>query len=367
MKITAAVTRSTGGPFELEDLEIAEPNAGEIRVRIVATGICLSDIGARDGHVPIPHPIVLGHEGAGVVEALGPGVEGLAVGDHVLLNRATCGDCEWCDAGQSGLCSRTDRLILGGVRADGTSGLARDGETVYGQFFGQSSFATHALTRARNATRLDPDLDLALAPAFGCGVLTGAGTVLTNMRPAPGDSIAVFGVGGVGIAALMAARAAGCSTIIAVDRHRSRLDLAEELGATHTLEPGDEPVERAVRGIVRGGVKFSVEATGVPAVVRAAVESLRRGGECALLGVGPATQEITFNQMRIALQGLTVRGCPTGLSEPNLLVPRLIGLFRDGRFPIDKIVTRFAFDDIDRAVDAAVGGTAIKPILVHGR
>ncbi|WP_430336100.1 NAD(P)-dependent alcohol dehydrogenase [Rhodococcus sp. ACT016] len=364
MKISAAVTRGKGAPFVIEELELEEPRMGEIIVRMAAVGICHSDLSARDQYLPLPLPMVLGHEGAGVVEAVGPGVSSLEVGDHVVLSRLTCGVCAACKSGAAAPCSKQAMLNFGGGRPDGSTGLSRKGETIHGQFFGQSSFATHALAHERNATRIDPDLDLTLAPAFSCGVLTGAGTVINGLRPAIGSSIVVFGSGTVGLAAVLAARAGGCTTIIAVDRFQSRLDLAAELGATHTILAGDEPLPAAVRAIVPDGVQFSVEATGVPAVVRAAVESLAPGGECAILGVGPADQDISLNHMQLAFSGIAVRGYPTGLSEPDIVIPHLVELYLQGRFPVDRLISRFPFGDIEKAVRATEEGSAIKPILV---
>ncbi|MFJ8996169.1 NAD(P)-dependent alcohol dehydrogenase [Streptomyces sp. NPDC102279] len=365
MKIRAAVTRSKGSAFEIEELELDDPKAGEIIVRIVGAGICHSDLSARDQYVPLALPAVLGHEGAGIVESVGPDVTKVAPGDHVVLTRMACGVCHACKRGDSNVCEKLGVLNAGGpVRADGSTGLSKDGEAVNGQFFGQSSFATYAMAHESNAVKIAPDFDLTLAPAFACGVLTGAGTVINGLHPSVGSTIAVFGVGGVGLAAILAARAAGSRIIVAVDRHQNRLDLALELGATHTILAGEESVSAAVHAIVPGGVQFSVEATGVPSVARAAVESVMPGGECALLGVGPVEQDVTFNHMQVALSGITVRGYPSGLSEPDILIPQLIDLYEQGRFPVDRLLTRYDFEQIEEAVQDAASGAVIKPVLV---
>jgi len=364
MKITAAVTEEKGGPFRLQQLELEDPRPHEILVRMVAAGVCHSDISARDRFVPLPLPIVLGHEGAGVVEAVGAAVRHLKPGDRVLLSRLTCGVCPDCRGGHSHYCGTSLALNLSGGRPDGTTGLSRNGVPVHGQFFGQSSFATHALAHENNATKIHPDLDLTLAPAFACGVLTGAGSVLNGLRPEAGTSIAVFGCGAVGLAAILAARTTGCATIIALDRMPARLDLAAQLGATHTIDASEGGAVERIREIAPGGVHFSVDATGVAAVAREAVDCLRRGGQCGLLGVSAQGAQITLSQPQIALNGIGIRGFPTGLAEPDVAIPRLIDLHLQGRFPVERLVTRFPFERIGDAVREAERGNAIKPILI---
>ena len=364
MEITAAVTRAKSAPFQIEQVELEAPRANEVLVRMVASGICHSDIGARDQILPIPLPIVLGHEGAGVVEAVGTAVTKLNVGDHVVLSRLSCGQCGECAAGRSNFCVHITGLNLGGCRPDGSTGLCAAGERLNGRFFGQSSFATHALAHERNATPIDPGFDLRLAPAFACGTLTGAGAVLNGLKPEIGSSIAIFGAGAVGLAALLATVAVGCTTIIAIDRNAQRLALARELGATHVVQAGDVPLAQAVRAIVPAGVDFSIEATGVADVARAAADCLCAGGTCGLLGIGPMGQEVRFDHLQLALMGVAIRGFPTGIAEPDLLIPRLIALHAAGRFPVERLVTHFPFHEINAAATASCDGSAIKPILL---
>lgn len=364
MEITAAVTRAKSAPFQIEQVELDAPQAHEIVVQMVASGICHSDIGARDQLLPIPLPIVLGHEGAGVVTATGEAVTKLKVGDHVVLSRLSCGQCSECVAGRSNFCDRLTGLNLAGCRPDGSTGLCASGERLNGRFFGQSSFATHALAHERNATPIDPEFDLRLAPAFACGTLTGAGAVLNGLKPEIGSSIAIFGAGAVGLAALLAAVAVGCTTIIAVDRNPQRLALARDLGATHVVHAGDAPLAQAIRAIVPAGVDFSIEATGVADVARASADCLRAGGICGLLGIGPMGQDLRFDHLQLALMGITVRGFPTGLAEPDLLIPRLIALHAAGRFPVERLVTHFPFPEINAAIAASCDGSAIKAILL---
>jgi aryl-alcohol dehydrogenase len=363
MLITAAVTETPGGQFLLRELELEDPRPDEIRVRMVAAGICHSDLSARDQNSPLPLPIVLGHEGAGIVDTVGTAVTTVVPGDHVVLNAHSCGTCPECVAGRPFRCGSAGVLNLSGARRDGSTGLSDHGKPVHGQFFGQSSFATYALAHQRNVTRLDPGFDLTLAPAIACGVTTGAGTVLTGLRPEAGSSIAVFGTGTVGLAAVMAARLAGCGTIIAVDLHDTRLDLARRLGATHTIRPdGDLAVQ--VRAAEPEGVHHSVETTGVAAVAQTAVYSLRRGGISAQLGVAPAGTELGLDITRLALTGVGVRGFPSGTAVPDVLLPRLIELYRQGRFPIDQLVTTYPFADIERAAADTTSGATVKPILL---
>jgi aryl-alcohol dehydrogenase len=365
MKIRAAVIERANGPFQIQDVELEAPRSGEIIVKLAASGICFSDITARNLSLPLPLPIVLGHEGAGIVHAIGPGVTKVAVGDAVVLSRMACGKCPNCMAGDTNFCHHAIALNLSGVRADGTSPLSREGAPVFSQFCGQSSFANYALAHERNATPLDTSFDLKLAPAFACGVLTGAGAVLNGLRVEAGSSLAVFGTGSVGLASVMAAHVAGCAQIIAVDRNLDRLRLAQELGATHAIL-AEEGVDFAaeIRRIAPLGVSNAIEATGVASIVRAAVDSLAQKGVCALLGVHKMGQEIHLDHTAMALAGTAVQGFPTGVSEPDVLIPRLIALHRQGRFPVDRLVTFFRFDDIQSAIEACEQGRAVKPILL---
>ena len=367
MKITAAVISEFGTQFELQDLVLHDPRPDEIVVRMVAAGVCHSDISTRDGIIPIGTPVVLGHEGVGKVESVGSTVTKVGVGDHVLLHAAGCGSCPDCDSGRRVACRVSPALNFSGGRLDGTTSLAaQDGTTVHSHFFGQSSFATHAIANQRNATVLPPDLDLAIAPAFACGIMTGAGTVLGGLRPAAGSSIAVYGAGAVGCAAIMAAAAIGCTKIIAIDLHPSRLALAKELGATHTIQSGDGiDLTRAVRGVSGDDtlVDYAVEATGIPSVAQAAFYAVRPGGSYAQLGFSAGAQ-ITLDLTALGMSAVRIQGYPGGMSAPSEIIPQLIALRAAGRFPVDKLVTHYRFTDINTAVDDALAGKTIKPILL---
>src|SRR5690554_2598505 len=233
MKIQAAVTRAQGEEFALEEVSLSAPKANEVLIKVVATGVCHTDAVARDLGIS-PYPIVLGHEGSGVVEQIGENVTSLAPGDHVVMSFAHCGQCENCLTGHPTVCSRFNELNFGGRMEDDTYRL-HQGDTELGTFFGQSSFGTYVVAHERNVVKVDKDVDLALLGPLGCGIQTGAGTVLNRLKPAFGTSIAIYGCGAVGLSAIMAARIAGCQQIFAIDVHDSRLQLARELGATHTL------------------------------------------------------------------------------------------------------------------------------------
>jgi aryl-alcohol dehydrogenase len=363
MKITAAVVPARSAPFELQTLDLAPPSADEVLVRIVSTGICQTDLHARDGYFPmLPYPVVCGHEGAGVVEAVGAEVDDLMPGDPVVISFPWCGDCEPCRREQPAYCTNGRALKSSGRRADGSTPVRRDGAPVYSCFFQQSSFATHAVAPARDVVRVRRDAPLELLGPLGCGIQTGAGAVLNVMRPEPGQSFVVFGVGGVGLAGLMAARIAGCDPIIAVDLHANRLALAGELGATHALARNGAATLAEIRRLTGGGAHFALETSASPAVFRLAVDGLRALGTCVLVGSARAGTEVAFEMP--VLQGVrTVRGVVQGDSRPREFIPRLVDLVMAGQFPLDRLITRYDFADINRAAADAVAGSTIKPVL----
>ncbi|NGY66035.1 NAD(P)-dependent alcohol dehydrogenase [Lentzea sp. NEAU-D13] len=358
MKITAAVVGERHGPFELQDVLLDEPREGEVLVRVVATGICHTDIVTSHGDLPFPLPGVLGHEGAGVVEAVGPGVSGLGEGDHVVLGWPWCGECGNCLDGQPRYCLRLGELLFGGGRAL----HALDGSQLASHFFGQSSFATHAVVPYRGLVRVEASLPLDLLGPLACGLSTGAGAVLNVLRPDAGSSIVVYGVGAVGLAAVMAARNSGATRIIAVDRHESRLVAAQRWGATDVVNASaDDPVA-AVHEICAGPADFSLECTGVVAVCRQAVDSVGMRGVCVLIGVAPAGAQIELDHSS-TLSGKRVVGVHGGEGRSTTLITTLLDLHRQGRFPFDELVTHFPFARIAEAIKAAESGEVIKPVL----
>jgi len=366
MQVTAAVVREPEGAFQLETLELDAPRADEVLVKIASTGICHTDLHARDRYYPVKLPGVFGHEGGGVVVEVGRAVTKLKPGDHVVLCYPSCGVCAPCEARAWTYCAESAPLKHGGTRRDGSTVLRSGAEAVHGNFFQQSSFATHALATERNAIKVRDDAPLALLGPFGCGLNTGAGTVLNVLRPRPGASLAVFGAGSVGLAAVMAARIAGCGAIIAVDLRDNRLALAQALGATHVVNAASEDPVARIRAITGGGtgagVEAAIEASAVPAALRQAVDSLAPRGTCCLVGSARPGTAAPID-MTALQQGRILRGVIQGDSEPDRFIPALVDRFMDGSFPMDRLVTFYEFADINRAAADAVAGTAIKPVL----
>jgi len=362
MRITAAVMEEKSGSFKLDTVQLDALRSDEVLVRIVATGICHTDLHARDGYFPMPYPGVYGHEGAGVVAKVASAVDNLAAGDHVVISFPWCGACEHCREGRRAYCRRGSELKSRGIRADGSTTMRRNGSPVYAAFFQQSSFATYALAPARDVVKVRPDVPLDLLGPLACGIQTGAGAVLNVMTPDPGKSFAVFGSGSVGLAGLMAAKLADCEPIIAVDIRPNRLDFARALGATHTIDNGCEDAVAAIRQITGGGVHFALETSALPAVFRQAVDCLQTCGTCVLAGSARRGTEVSF-EMPVLEAGRTVRGVIQGDSRPETFIPHLVDLFAAGRLPIDRLVTFYDFADINRAAADAVTGTTIKPVL----
>jgi aryl-alcohol dehydrogenase len=366
MKIKAAVTRATASPFSLETLDLDDPRDGEILVRVMATGVCHTDIAMRDQTYPVPQPIVLGHEGAGIVEKVGRGVTKVAPGDHVVMSFNSCGHCDSCKEHEPNYCHDFFGHNFAGSRSDGSSALSKGGELIHGNFFGQSSFASFALCHERNVVKVRKDAPLELLGPLACGIQTGAGAVINSLQVRPGDSIAVFGAGSVGLSAIMAARVAGATAMIAVDVVDDRLALARELGATHTINPKTaNPVEEIMK-ITGTGANFTFDTSARPAVIRQAVESLAPRGTCGIVGASGLDTELTFNAMHLMTAGRTIRGIVEGDSTPEVFIPQLIELYLQGRFPFDRLVKFYSFDQINDAIHDAETGRSIKPIVRMG-
>jgi aryl-alcohol dehydrogenase len=363
MQITAAVVHERAGPFVIEPVELCEPRADEVIVRAVASGLCQTDLHARDGYYESPFPAVYGHEGAGVVHAVGGAVRSLKPGDHVVVSYPWCGACANCARQMPNYCVHGRSLKSAGTRADGSTLLARNGAPLYSAFFQQSSFGTFALTQARYAVKVRDDAPLEQLGPLACGGQTGAGAVLNVLKPAPGDSFAVFGVGAVGLSALIAAKIAGCDPIIAVDVHDHRLQLARDLGASHAINyNSNADLVADIRKIAGGGVRHAVDTSAVPAVLRAAVECLMPAATCVLLGSARKGTEVTL-EMPFVQQGRVLRGVVQGDSVPQQFIPKLVDLIMAGKFPIERMITFYDFADIERAAKDSAAGIAIKPVL----
>lgn len=350
--IRAAVMCEGGRPLEIESLELEGPRDDEVLVRLSASGICHTDISyiyewGADG------PVILGHEGAGIVERAGTKVKTLRPGDHVVLSFQSCGKCGPCRRSRPARCINLMELNFGFSRADGSNAY---GGGVRGHFFGQSSFASHTLATERNAVKVDKGIPLKVLAPLGCGIQTGAGTVWNSLKVRPGSSIAVFGTGSVGLAAVMAARVAGAEHIIGVDTHPVRLRLALDLGATSAINGRREDIASRVREITGKGVDYTVESTGDDKIFDLALELLNPRGAAALVTgrSGPSALPGRRRALEI-IQGDAV---------PQEFIPLMIGLYRAGRFPFDRLEKFYPLSAINKAIDDSRRGRTIKPLLL---
>lgn len=360
MKTRAAVLRAGDQPYSIEELELRDLRANEVLVRIVGVGMCHTDVLPRLPGFIAPPPLVAGHEGSGVVEAVGDAVTSLAVGDHVVLSFDSCGTCANCAAGQPAYCDTFMVRNLFGREADGTdTATDASGAAVGARWFGQSSFASHCIATERNAVKVDPSLPLELLGPLGCGIQTGAGSILCALDVQPGSSVVVFGTGAVGLAAVMAAKVAGATTIIAVDLHQHRLDVALELGATHALRGDADDMVGLINGIVPGGVGYAFDTTGIPAVMLTALRATRMTGKVGYVGV----QQGTLPLEAMDYMGKAVLNILEGSADPQEFIPRMIALWQEGRFPFDRLIEQFPLDQINEAEASSLAGGAIKPVL----
>ena len=363
--ITAAVIRTNGGPFTLEDVVLDEPRPDEILVRVVGVGVCHSDIVfAQRGSTAR----VLGHEGVGFVERLGSDVSGFAVGDRVLMSFHSCGGCRACLRGLPAYCAQFMDHNVSGQRPDGSMSIRdRDGAPVAGNFFGQSSFATYALAHARNVVAVPSgvsDEAFPLLGPLGCGIQTGAGAVLNALCIPPGSSFVVTGAGGVGLSAVLAAVLCGAADIIAVDLHDDRLHLATDLGATRTINGRDYPdLASAVREIIGDGAAFGLDTTGNGAVIRSLVRAVRPSGTVGLVGIATPGSQLDLDE-RMQFEGRTVRAIMEGDALPQVFIPRLIDLHLRGEFAFDKMIRTYPFAEIQQAVRDSESGVSVKPVLL---
>ncbi|KQN00794.1 geraniol dehydrogenase [Sphingobium sp. Leaf26] len=367
MDSIAAVARAPHHPFTVEPIVIDPPRPGEVLVRIVGVGLCHTDLVARDQFIPIPLPAVLGHEGAGIVEAVGDGVTKVVPGDRVVIGFASCGHCARCDEHLPSYCRDFPMLNYAGTRADGSSGLRQGDAALSGHFFGQSSFAGHALAQERNVVKIEAtDVPLELLGPLACGFQTGAGGVMRSLACPAGSSIAIFGAGPVGLAAVMGAVIQGCATIIVVEPVASRRDLALSLGATHAIDPAGEPsLPDAIRAIVADGVEFAFETSGREAVVEAAPASLGSHGLLGLVGVPPRPESsLSINLAALITYGHRIHGIIEGDSDLDSFIPELVELYRAGRFPFDRLIQTFPLAQINAAVAAQARGDCVKAVLI---
>lgn len=364
---TAALLDGVGDPFRVAQVELDEPRAREVLVRVVGCGICHSDLQVQSGGTPSAFPALLGHEGAGVVEAVGSEVASLAVGDHVVLQSASCGRCDRCRGGRPGHCrSWLELNLLHGHRPDGSVTVRRDGQAVRAHFFGQSSMASHALADERTAVKVDADLDLlrVLGP-LGCSVQTGAQAVLNVLRPQAGAVLVVMGAGAVGLSAVMAAASLTAARTIAVDVRPGRLELARELGAEHVVDARGVEVAEAIRELTGGrGCDFVLETSGAPDALPTAVASLDSLGTCGVISARSFDAEARLRIVPLIAEGISLVGINQGEVLAQESIPALLALHRAGRLPFDRLVRTYPLADVEQAAADARSGATVKPVLV---
>ncbi|EYF07501.1 NAD(P)-dependent alcohol dehydrogenase [Chondromyces apiculatus] len=361
MEIRAAIARARE-PFTVETCELAPPAAGEVLVKVEACGICHTDLTAKDKGMGTPLPAVLGHEGVGRIQALGEGVRGFEMGERVVMSFGACGQCPSCIEGGPAYCQHALDFNLFGRRVDGTSPISLGGASITGHYFGQSSFATHAVAASANLVRLGEDLPVALMASLACGVQTGMGSILNVLDAGPEDTLAILGCGTVGLAAVMAARIAACRRVIAVDLNDSRLELAATLGATDVVNSAREDVGSALGKL--GGLTLAFDNTGVPSVIEAAYGALRPRGQIALAGVAAREARIQLDPNRLMATGRVLRGTVEGDATPRVFIPRMVEWYRSGKLPLHKLVTTYPFERINEAVSDMLSGRVVKPVLL---
>ncbi len=362
MKVRAAVAYEGQSQLSIEYLELSDPGPGDILVRVAGCGLCHTDVKALAGGMGVPKPVVLGHEGAGVVERVGENVTGITPGDHVVLTYDSCGVCRACAGGDPAYCAQTAALNFTDGRSGEPGTFTKGPERIHGHFFGQSSFANYAIAKPRNAVVVTKDAPLAILGVLGCGVQTGAGAVTNALKPEPGSSIAIFGVGPVGLSAVLGAVLHGCSQIVAVDVLPQRLDAAKKIGATHTVLAGpDTNPASAIRRNFPAGVNCALDTTGRAEAGQHAIAALAPRGRFGFVTI-PAGG-LQLNMATVFLNGLSVRGIVQGDSVPHVFIPHLIDLFLAGRFPFDRFLTRYDFSQMNQAIADQAAGKALKPVF----
>jgi aryl-alcohol dehydrogenase len=362
MRTTVAVVNEKGGEFTLEEVDLDGPRPDEVLVRVVATGLCHTDIHLK-GFLPAEmFPNVFGHEGAGVVEEVGSDVTGIEVGDHVVMSFRSCRACDSCANGLVGYCESTLLLNYMGMRMDGSTTYSRDGSPVFGNFFGQSSLSQHAIAYADNCVVVDKSVDLTAVAPYGCGFQTGAGAVLNVLRPGPTESLVVYGVGAVGLAALAAAQHLGTGTLVAVDPLESRRAVAAKYGAVAVDPTAEDDVVAKVKELTGGGATAAIDTTAISAVVKQAQQSLRVRGTLVALGLG--AEEYAIDAIDLLQNGKVIRSSVEGEADPQDFIPRLVAMNAAGDFAVDDLVTTYPFAEINTAVGDVLAGKVVKPVLV---
>jgi S-(hydroxymethyl)glutathione dehydrogenase/alcohol dehydrogenase len=359
----AAVLYETHSPLRVEEISIDEPQDQEVLVKLVATGVCHTDLHVIKGDIPIPMPVVLGHEGAGIVEKVGPGVTTLSPGDHVVLMVIfSCGKCRFCATGQPTMCPVGLGAMVMGTMPGGGKRL-RKGDQEVSHFFSQSSFAEYAVVHERTAVKIRDDAPFEVACLFGCGVTTGVGAVINTAGIKAGESVVIYGCGGVGLSAIMGAKLAGAGKTIAVDMLDQKLEMAKGFGADYVINASRENPPQRVMELTGGGADYALEFIGNVDVVAQAVSSLRFGGTFVLVGSCPPGSMITISPNDL-ITGKVLTGCLQGSIVPSVDVPRYIDLYMDGKLPVDKLITRsYGLDGINDAFEAMQKGEVMRSVI----
>lgn len=360
-----AAVLNAPGELVVSEVEFSDPGPGEVLVKLVASGLCHTDLGVIAGGIPFPTPGIIGHEGAGVVEKVGAGVTGVEAGDQVLLSFTSCGSCAACTSAHPAYCETwLPRNLIGLMRSDTSGSVTRDGSPIASHFFGQSSFGQYAIADERSVVKVDPDADLTVLAPLGCGVLTGFGSMWNVLDPDSDDVVAVYGAGAVGLSAVIAAALRKPAQLIAIDLVDERLALATELGATATINGTTENVAERLAELTGGrGVALSFDTTGNPGVARQALDAASVRGTVLVCGAPPPGTEIPVDIQGI-LTGKVLRGVTMGDTDPSTLIPQLIALHADGKLPLEKLEKRYSLDEIAQAADDMHHGVTVKPVIV---
>ncbi len=373
MKIRAAVLRQSGlprpytesRPLSIEEVDLAHPKASEVLVKIKAAGLCHSDLVAIDGERARPTPMVIGHEVAGVVAELGPGVEGFAIGDHVIPSYvASCGNCPPCMEGRPALCQPATEANTAGTMFEGTTRLSQNGEIIF-HHSGIAGFAEYAVVAVKALVKIDPTLGFDNAALFGCAVVTGVGSVFNTAAVKPGQSVAIVGLGGIGCCALLAAKASEASEIWAIDLNESKLDFAKSLGADHVVRANAPDAIETIRKRTGGGMDFAIEAAGAALALDFAYKITRRGGTTVVAGMPGPQAEVTLSHLSLAAEERVLKGSYMGSAVPSRDIPRYIRLFQESKLPIDRLVThRLSLDDLNSGFERLAAGAALRQVVV---
>jgi NDMA-dependent alcohol dehydrogenase len=368
-KTKAAVLTGLMQPLEIrDDIEVEAPHANELKIRMAASGVCHSDLSMQNGTMMAATPIVLGHEGAGVVEEIGPGVTGFEVGDHIVISWVPqCGKCFFCTRGQGYLCENSNAALATGGLLDGTTRMTSQGAPLF-QMAASGTFGETTIIPATGAVKIPKDFDLKLGALIGCGVLTGAGAALNTAKIAKGDTVAVVGCGGVGLNVIQGARIAGAGEIIAVDTAENKLQMAKEFGATATVNAGQgDPVSQVMSMTAERGADVAFEVIGLQQTIDQVITMTRRGGQAILVGVPKMDAMVNIPAFfGVVLQAKTIKGCWYGSSNVQKDVPRLIELYKSGQLKLDELVSRtITLEQVNEAFDAMQSGEVARSVIVY--